>query len=122
MRAEMYTGGARLPSRRWGWIHATIPFARLTIRDDGVSVRITVGRFDDGELALGFGDIKVAYPLRGRVLASGVGFNLRDGRSAYFYTSRKGGAKVLSTLRRRGVIIDEKPRSLYRQMFGLTAK
>jgi hypothetical protein len=120
---ERFIGGASLPSKRWGRINATMPLASLTLDDAGLLLRLRgrLGRSAQSQFAVRFDDSASAYPLRGRLLAPGVGLDLLDGRFAYFYSWRHG-SQVLRALGGRGVTVDHEPRSAFRRLVGLSAK
>jgi hypothetical protein len=62
--------------------------------------------------------VRVAFPLRGRLVTSGIGVEDFEGRTAYFWTRR--GQAILDRLAARRVTIDpaaRRPREVWRAYF-----
>jgi hypothetical protein len=92
MAKHVFTGGLRM-----SWFNATWPFARMTLDDDGIVVRV-----------LGFAAFQTAWPaltraerVIGGVLGSaGVRLTRMDGRRVVFWTFRP--EPILDALRTHG--------------------
>ena len=94
-----------------GRVNATTPLAELVL--DGEELRLRPRWFAAWlftEFRVRLDQVRSAFPLRGRVMISGVGFTMTDGHTGYFWTW-SGAEEVLAALRERGVTIDPQPRS-----------
>lgn len=100
MARQVFTGGLRT-----SWINATWPFARMTVDDDGIVVRV-----------LGFAAFQTGWPeltraervIGGFIGSAGVRLTRTDGRRVVFWTSRP--EPLLDALRTHGVTPAESQR------------
>lgn len=106
-----FVGGVNVPDARWGRFDATWPLGVLVVGEDSLTLtpRGALRRISPG-LVRPLADVAVAYPLRGRLAWRGLGLDLADGRTAYFWTFRDRD-RALAALRERGVEVDPSPRS-----------
>ena len=111
MSRRRFVGGLNVPDVRWGRLSAGWPLGVLTIADGRISL-VPRGPFRgfSGGVTVPLSDVSCAFPLRGRLVWPGVGFDYADGKIAYFWTYRQRAA-VLDLLRHLGVRIDSEPRS-----------
>ena len=105
MIAKRFVGGLNVPTK-FGRLNATWPLATLTIDEHTVTLEPSVlRRLVRARVSVAPTAIKVAYKLKGRMMTPGVGLDLTEGRTLYFWTwANKDG--VLDALRRQGVAID----------------
>lgn len=110
MVAERFVGGMNIPLQVGGRLNATWPLAVLAVDARRVlRGRGWLGRLRPLSVGFALDEISMAYPLRGRLVAPGVGMDLTDGRTVYFWSWRAGG-RVLEALGRLGVDVAAKPR------------
>ena len=109
--SRSFVGGMNVPVRGgWGRMNATVPLAELTIDGEWVTLRprwfaaLMIQPF-----RVPLAAIEVAYPVRSRVLARGIGLTTSDEQTAYFWTWSDQD-EVLRTLAGRGVTIDPSAR------------
>lgn len=111
MEVERFTGGLKVPVTGLVMFKVGAPFGSLTITDSQLTLAVRlVSRLVRGGMKVNLSDIAVAYPARRRVLPSGIGIDLVDGRVLYFWTRRSG--QVLDALGRRRVPADSVPRTV----------
>jgi hypothetical protein len=105
MIAERFVGGLNVPTKL-GRLNATWPLATLTIDEHLVTLEPSVLRhLIRARVSVAPTAIKVAYKLKGRMMTPGVGLDLTDGRTLYFWTWANKD-RVLDALSRQGVRID----------------
>jgi hypothetical protein len=105
-----FIGGMNVPAGFWR-MNATIPLAELVIDDQAIRLRPRqVVAWMLTEFRVELDQVASAYPLRGQAMTAGVGFTLRDGTAAYFWTYSKRDA-VLRELSSRGITVDQHPRA-----------
>jgi hypothetical protein len=111
VKVDRFAGGVNVPLGSVGVFKVGKPFGMLTMTDSRVILAVwLVSRLVRGGMTVQVSEIRVAYPARRRVLPSGVGIELADGRVLYFWTSYAD--QVLDGLGRRGVPLDRAPRQV----------
>ena len=82
------------------------PLARLSLENDHLTLRLRI--FDKrmaADVVVPWGEVASAYRLKGHVLTPGVGFEIADGRTCYFWTWLHK-ARLLDALREHGVPVE----------------